>query len=161
MCATQPTLCAQGMSKVGDPARNPVATRQCVPHRAGYFDCILGTRSISSLQPIPCAAPDIFPQTPPASGCQNTQRHPEAADETESYLTAYFFVACCTAFLTDPLEEPKLIRFNAAQRLIVQRHASDSAILRQRPSLWLNLLRRKDPLHRLQQLIPVQQLQIP
>src|SRR6266545_3864825 len=59
------------------------------------------------------------------------------------------------------LKQCQLVASDAAQRIVIQDHALDAAILRQHASLRLDLLSGQDAAHRGQERIPVQQLQVP
>lgn len=57
-------------------------------------------------------------------------------------------------------EQAELVVLDAAHGVVVEHHAADSAVRRQHPGLRLDLLRRKDALHRGEVGIAVEQLQI-
>ena len=60
--------------------------------------------------------------------------------------------ACRRGHSNEPAsEQPELVGFDPAQRVVVQHHAPDAAVLRQHPCLRLDLLRREHALHRRQQ----------
>jgi hypothetical protein len=63
--------------------------------------------------------------------------------------------------VNDNSEQAELVRLDPAQRVVVQHHAPDPAVLGQHPRLQLDLLRREHTPHRRQQWIAVQQLQLP
>src|SRR6185437_11994339 len=59
------------------------------------------------------------------------------------------------------LEQAQVAAVGAAHGVVVERDAPDPAVLRQYPRLRLDLLGSEDALHRGEQRIPVEQLEVP